>query len=88
MPQDDFIDLCVADIMSRWPATIAVFIDLEMHCVGCPIGTFHTLYEAADEHGIVLAELIVQIEDAIAGRRPRAALAELRPRSAPTDADP
>ena len=88
MPQDDFIDLCVADIMTRWPATIAVFIDLDMHCIGCPIGTFHTLYEAADEHGIDLADLVVQIEAAIAGRRLRAARAAPRLRSAAADADP
>ena len=33
----------VDDVMRRWPSTIRVFIDFGMHCVGCPIATFHTV---------------------------------------------
>ena len=29
--------LLVEDVMSRWPATIRVFLDFRMGCVGCPI---------------------------------------------------
>lgn len=45
-------DLPVAEIMTRWPGTIRVFLALNMHCVGCPISIFHTLGEAAAEHRI------------------------------------
>ena len=30
MRYEAFSDLCVAEIMNRWPATIAVFIDFNM----------------------------------------------------------
>ena len=33
-------DLTVDDVMRRWPATIRVFLDFRMGCVGCPIAAF------------------------------------------------
>ncbi len=50
-------DLPVAEIMSRWPATIGVFLKFRLHCVGCPIGAFNTLADAAAEHECSLAQL-------------------------------
>lgn len=41
----------VADVMQRWPATIRVFLDFRMGCVGCPIAPFHDVEEACREHG-------------------------------------
>jgi hybrid cluster-associated redox disulfide protein len=72
MHRIDFDDMPVSDNMRRWPVTIAVFIDLELNCVGCPIGPFHTLADAADEHGVALAELSATINDAIARSSARA----------------
>ncbi len=43
---DDLVD----DIMRRWPATIRVFVDHRMGCVGCPIGSFHSVEDACREH--------------------------------------
>jgi hybrid cluster-associated redox disulfide protein len=45
---DDLVD----DIMTRWPQTIPVFLRFRMNCVGCPIGTFHTVDDACFEHGV------------------------------------
>lgn len=42
----------VYDVMREHPATIRVFIDAKMNCVGCPIGGFHTVDDACREHGI------------------------------------
>jgi hybrid cluster-associated redox disulfide protein len=44
--------LLVDDVMRRWPATIRVFIDFRMRCVGCPIACFHTVADAAREHDV------------------------------------
>lgn len=65
------IDLSVAEIMSNWPATIRIFIDHRMHCVGCPISPFHTLPDAAGEHALDLDPLIAAIEREISGARAR-----------------
>ena len=44
----------VDDVMQRWPTTIRVFLDFGLHCVGCPIATFHSVDEACSEHGVDL----------------------------------
>ena len=46
-----FDDL-VHDVMSDWPATIRVFLDFKMGCVGCPIACFHTVDDACGEHHV------------------------------------
>nr|WP_291395803.1 DUF1858 domain-containing protein [Devosia sp.] len=51
--------------MERWPTTIGVFIDFRMHCIGCPIGVFHTLADSAEEHGIPLNTLEREVALAI-----------------------
>ena len=45
-------DMTVDEIMRRWPATIRVMIRNRMLCVGCPIGSFHTVIDACIAHGI------------------------------------
>lgn len=44
--------LLVEDVMGRWPATIRVFLDFKLGCVGCPIAGFHDIDDACREHGI------------------------------------
>jgi hybrid cluster-associated redox disulfide protein len=44
-------EMTVDEVMRRWPATIRVFLDFRMGCVGCPIGGFHTVADACKEHG-------------------------------------
>ena len=33
-------DDIVGEVMTAWPATIRVFLDFRMGCVGCPISGF------------------------------------------------
>ena len=65
MKYERFSDLTVDEIMREWPSTIGVFLDLQLHCIGCPIGIFHTLSDAAVEHGLALEELAGQVSAAI-----------------------
>ena len=61
-------DLTVGEIMSRWPCTIGVFLGFNLHCVGCPISGFHTLMDAALEHGVspqALAEAVQRTASAL-----------------------
>ena len=46
-----FDDL-VNDVMNDWPATIRVFLDFKMGCVGCPIACFHTVDDACSEYHV------------------------------------
>jgi len=45
-------DLPLSALMTRWPATIGVFLRHGMLCVGCRIGPFHTVVDACDEYQI------------------------------------
>ena len=46
------LDMTVDQVMKRWPASVRVFLDFRMGCVGCPIATFHSVDEASREHEI------------------------------------
>ncbi|WP_189522541.1 MULTISPECIES: DUF1858 domain-containing protein [unclassified Mesorhizobium] len=62
-------DMVVDEIMRKWPATVAVALRYRMLCVGCPIGTFHTVAEACREHQVNEADFLVDLESAVrAGR--------------------
>lgn len=57
-------DMTVDEVMRRWPSTIRVFLRHGMLCVGCPIATFHTISDAAREHGLDEAALREELENA------------------------
>lgn len=61
-------DMVVDEIMRKWPATVAVVLRYKMLCVGCPIGTFHTVAEACLEHHVDESRFIADLE-AIVRRR-------------------
>ena len=42
----------VGEVMMARPATIRVFLDFRMACVGCPISAFHSVDDACREHGV------------------------------------
>lgn len=45
-------DNTVDEVMRAFPATIRVFLQFRMGCVGCPIAAFHTVDDACCEHGV------------------------------------
>jgi len=61
-------DLPLAELMTRWPQTIPVFMRHRMLCVGCLISPFHTIGDACIEYELnedaFLAELQKAITDA------------------------
>jgi len=52
--------------MREWPATIRVILDHGLLCVGCPIALFHTVADAAREHGVDRTALARDLRRAIA----------------------
>jgi hybrid cluster-associated redox disulfide protein len=86
--EDDYWDLSVTEIMRRWPQTIGVFIDLDLYCIGCPLGGLHKPLDAALEHGIPYDLLLAELATAVAGVRTRAVRARDRRQSAGGGADP
>jgi hybrid cluster-associated redox disulfide protein len=58
--------LLVEDVMTRWPATIRVFLDFKLGCVGCPISSFHSVDDACHEHGIDAGNFMAALRGAAA----------------------
>ena len=56
----------VDDVMRRWPATIRVFLNHGMRCVGCPIACFHTVDDACREHKVNHAAFLADLRAAAA----------------------
>ena len=54
----------VDDVMRRWPATIRVFLNHRMRCVGCPIACFHTVEDACREHKVDRAAFLADLRAA------------------------
>lgn len=57
-------------VMRECPATIRVFLDHGFHCVGCPIGSFHTVEDACREHAAELGSFLAALR-AVAGETTR-----------------
>ena len=64
----------VDEIMRRWPATIRIFLDFRMLCVGCPIAPFHTVTDACREYHIELGAFLAALREAAAGKHTNSTL--------------
>lgn len=68
------IDMPVAEVMQRWPETVAVFVGRRMACPGCPMAPFMTVAEAARSYTIdvrhLMDDLRAAMPSAAAGRQP------------------
>ena len=58
-------DYLVDDMMRGQPATIRVFLDHRMGCVGCPIAGFHSVDDACREHGIDREHFLDALREAV-----------------------
>jgi hybrid cluster-associated redox disulfide protein len=65
------LDTAVEEVMRRAPATIRVFLRLRLQlCVGCPVGAFHSVADAARHHGLAPEALLADLRAAAAARPP------------------
>lgn len=58
-------DLPLADLMTRWPQTIPVFVRHRMLCVGCLISPFHTITDACSEYHLDQEAFIAELIQAV-----------------------
>jgi hybrid cluster-associated redox disulfide protein len=57
-------NMLVEEVMRGAPATIRVFLDFKMLCVGCPIAGFQTVDDACREHGVERARFLAALRQA------------------------
>lgn len=66
MTKIEIHDMIVGEVMSLWPATVAVFNRRRMACPGCAMSPFMTVDEAALSHNQDAASLADELLAAIA----------------------
>lgn len=64
-------DMSLDEIMRRWPETVSVFMKKRMSCVGCPIASFHTIVDAAEEYHLDEEQFAEELALARAGSAKR-----------------
>lgn len=50
-------------LMAENPQTVSVLLKYKMHCVGCLLAPFHSVADAAMEHGINEDDLIAALRN-------------------------
>lgn len=58
-------DTIVADVLKINPNTAPFFLEIGMHCLGCPSATGETLEQACAVHGVDVDALVKKLNDFI-----------------------
>lgn len=58
-------DSIIGDILDAAPQTAIYFMEMGMHCLGCPSARGESIEEACAVHGVDVDELIEKINAAI-----------------------
>lgn len=76
IPDDELLRLPITELLARWPEAVQILLDLRMACVGCDFGSFDTVAEALEVHGLTAATFLAQLRPAlrIAGPHPPSAI--------------
>ena len=61
-------DSVIGDILDKYPETAQFFLEIGMHCLGCPSARGETIEQACAVHGEDCDALIERINEAIAYR--------------------
>lgn len=58
-------EMTVGQVLRTHPETVQVFLELGMHCLGCPSSTMESIEGAALTHGHNADELVEKLNKAI-----------------------
>ena len=59
-------DMVIGDILDNEPGTAMFFLEMGMHCLGCPASRGETVEEACAVHGVSVDELVAKINEYLA----------------------
>lgn len=54
-------DMCIGDVLDMNRDTATFFLEMGMHCLGCPASRGETIEQACGVHGVDTDELIEKI---------------------------
>ncbi len=62
-------DTIIGDILTIAPDTAPLFLEIGMHCLGCPASRGETVEQACMVHGVEVEELLAKVNAAIANQQ-------------------
>lgn len=54
-------DLIIGDVLDKYPETAELFLEMGMHCLGCPAARGETIEEACQVHSADADALVAKI---------------------------
>jgi hybrid cluster-associated redox disulfide protein len=57
-------EMRISEVIKKYPKTIFVFLDCDLHCIGCPAAQDETIEEAAKIHLLDLNKLLSDLNKA------------------------
>ncbi|HIW72972.1 MAG TPA: DUF1858 domain-containing protein [Firmicutes bacterium] len=61
-------DSVIGDVLDFAPTTASYFLEMGMHCLGCPASRGETIQQACAVHGVDCEEIVKKLNDHIAGK--------------------
>ncbi|CAA7602912.1 Domain of unknown function DUF1858 [Acididesulfobacillus acetoxydans] len=58
-------EMTVGQVLRLYPQTVQIFLELGMHCLGCPSSTMESIEGAALTHGRRVDDLVKQLNEAV-----------------------
>ena len=59
----------IGDILDAAPETAPLFLEIGMHCLGCPASRGESIEEACAVHGVDCDELIEKLNEHLAAKK-------------------
>ncbi|MBP0972215.1 MAG: DUF1858 domain-containing protein [Oscillospiraceae bacterium] len=59
-------DMLIGDILDMAPQTAPYFMEMGMHCLGCPASRGESLEDACAVHGVSADEMVAKLNAAVA----------------------
>jgi len=56
-------DMIIGEILDNYPTTAPLFLEMGMHCLGCPCSRAETLEDACMVHGIDVELLMEKLNN-------------------------
>lgn len=58
----------IGDVLDAEPTTAQFFLEMGMHCLGCPSARGESIWEACEVHGVNADDLVEQINAFLSGK--------------------
>ncbi len=57
--------MIIGDVIDKYPETAPLFLEIGMHCLGCPASRGESIADACAVHGVDTDEMIEELNNAI-----------------------